>query len=192
MEPKHKRTDRGVANKSLAKITFFYTKSVMKSGIVSALALSLILFTACSTPNRLVYSSGFSFANYDFVVVGKPDGDNTSTSLYGMDVEFANLMSRYNFKVIGDKEINEMPLEQRKRALFARIAMSAVGNRILLSVSFDDAVSGKTGSSITAFAKGEIFDTKKRDKAFESAAATIIRALEADKGLRIMDDSDEN
>jgi len=146
------------------------------------------MIPACATPNRLVYSSGFSFANYDFVVIGKPDGTSTSTTLYGMDVEFANLMSRYNFKVIGEKQLIDMPLEQQKRTLFARISMAAAQKRIVFSVSFDDSVTGKTGSSITTYTKGDIFDTKYRDRAFESASVTIIRALQSDKGLIVVDD----
>jgi hypothetical protein len=152
------------------------------------LAIIAVMIPACATPNRLVYSSGFSFANYDFVVIGKPDGNATSTTLYGMDVEFANLLSRYNFKVIGDKQLIDMPLEQRKRTLFARVSMAAAQKRIVFSVSFDDSVTGKTGSSITTYTKGDIFETKYRDRAFESASVTIIRALQADKGLIVMDD----
>ena len=147
-----------------------------------------LLFVACSTPNRLVYSSGFSFANYDYLIVSKPDGREMSTSLYGMDVEFANLMSRYNYRILGDKEFEQMLSEQKKRTLIARISMSAASDRITLTVSFDDAVTGKTGSSITTFTKGDIFKTKYRDRVFESASATIIKALETDKGIVITDD----
>lgn len=150
--------------------------------------LIALMATACSTPNRLVYSSGFSFANYDYIVIAKPDANGTSTSLYGMDVEFANLMSRYNFKVIGDKEIVDMSPDQKKRALFARISMAAAQKRITLTVSFDDVVTGRTGSSITTYTKGDIFKTKYRDEVFESASVTIISALERDKGLVIRED----
>jgi hypothetical protein len=104
-----------------------------------------------------------------------------------MDVEFSNLMSRYNFKVVGNKEFAEMPNDQKKRTLFARVSMSAADKRIMLSVSFDDAVTGKTGSSITTYTKGNIFQTKYRDAAFESASVTIIQALQVDKGLIIND-----
>ena len=147
-----------------------------------------LLFAACSTPNRLVYSSGFSFANYDYLVVSKPDGRDTSTSLYGMDVDFANLMTRYNFRVLGDREFEQMTTEQKKRTLIARISMSSASSRIMLTVSFDDAVTGKTGSSITTFTKGDIFKTKYSDQVFESASVTIIQALQADKGIVIKDD----
>jgi len=158
---------------------------ITKKILLLVTALSFIC--SCSTPNRLVYSSGFSFANYDYIVIGKPDANNTNTTLYGMDIEFSNLMSRYNFRVVGDKEFADMPMDQRKRTLFARIAMSAAEKRIMLSVSFDDAVTGRTGSSITTYTKGDIFKTKYRDAAFESASVTIIQALQADKGLIIKD-----
>src|ERR1700681_952665 len=109
----------------------------MRTFLIS-LALALTM-TACATTNMLVYSSGFSFANYDYVVIAKPDGRDTSTSLYGMDVEFANLMSRYNMKVIGNKEVDKLGPEVQKRTLDARMSMSASNKRIQFSVSFDDA-----------------------------------------------------
>lgn len=149
-----------------------------------AIALALTI-TACATPSLLVYSSGFSFANYDYVVIGKPDGRDTNTSLYGMDVEFANLLSRYNMKVIGNKEYEKLPAEVQARTLDARMSVSASNKRIVLAVSFDEAVTGRTGSSITTYTKGNVFDADDRTKAFESASETLIKALEKDKGLRI-------
>jgi hypothetical protein len=144
-----------------------------------------LVFTGCKTPSMMVYSSGFSFVNYDYVVVGKSEGKESSTALYGMDVEFANLMSRYNMKVIGNKEYLTLPLDVQKRTMEARISLSASDSRVLLAVSFDDAVTGRTGCSITSYTKGNIFDTKVRTSAFEEASATIIKALEKDRGLTI-------
>ncbi len=151
--------------------------------ITLAFALTI---TACETQkNMLVYSSGFSFANYDYVVVDKPDGRDTSTSLYGMDVEFANLLSRFDMKVIGSNEYGKLPPEVQKRTLVARMSVSASNRRILLSVSFDDAVTGRTGSSMTTYGMGNIFDANARMRAFSSASNTIILALQRDKGLHI-------
>jgi len=159
----------------------------MGSRIVFALTLALALGSgACRThPSRLVYSSGFSFANYDFLVVGRPDGESTNTMLYGMDIEFGNLMSRYNMKVIGDKEYEKLPLAQQKRTLFVRMSLAITGNNILMAVSFDDAVSGRTGSTITSHSKGNIFDPRHRTKAFEVLARTITRALVSEKHLTV-------
>jgi len=146
------------------------------------------VLTGCATPNRIVYSSGFSFANYDYVVIAKPDSRDSVTALYGMDVEFANLISRYNMKVVGDKELGMLSPDFQKRALFARISITASKNRILLSVSFDDAITGRTGASITTLKRGNIFDVDDRTKVFEAASETIIRALQQDKGLKIRDE----
>jgi hypothetical protein len=148
-------------------------------------AVLVIALSSCATPSTLVYSSGFSFGNYDYVVVSKPDGDHSSTALYGMDVEFANLMSRYDMKVIGDKELATMPPAEQRRALFARMSLSASNKRILLSVSFDDVVTGKTESSITTYTKGNLFDVDARTKAFQNASDLIVEAMQKDRGLQI-------
>ncbi len=147
-----------------------------------------VVLTACATPNRMVYSSGFSFGNYDYVVISKPDSEKTSTTLYGMDVEFANLLSKYNMHVIGDKELTMLSPETQKRTLITRLSVTASSNRIVLSVSFDDAITGKTVSSITAAEKGDIFDDDDRGIALESVSKTLIKALKKDKDLQITDD----
>ncbi len=135
----------------------------------------------------MVYSSGFSFANYDYIIISKPDGENTATALYGLDVEFGNLMSRYNMKVIGDKEFLTIDEAAQKRTLFARLSLVANGAQSLVTVSFDDAVTGKTGASITSQKKGDIFNNKERSKVMESLYETLVTALERDKGLTISD-----
>ena len=104
-----------------------------------------------------------------------------------MDVEFSNLMSRYNMKVIGNKEYEKLSPEMQKRTLDARMSVTASPKRILFAVSFDDAVTGRTGASITAFTKGNVFNVDDRTKAFEGVSETIMKALQQDKGLRITD-----
>jgi hypothetical protein len=144
--------------------------------------ITLLTLVGCSTPNRMVYSSGFSFANYDYAFVSKMDG-STSTALYGTDIEFANLLSRYNIKIVGDKEFAALPREEQLRTMYARVSISAAGKLITLSVSFDDAVTGKTGANFTTFGKGKIFDGKAREQVFEKVSEMITKAIEEDKKL---------
>lgn len=157
----------------------------MKSSIVFPCAV--FLFVACTPPYRMVYSSGFSFARYDFLVVSKPD-EKSSTPLYGLDIEFANMMTRYNMKVIGDKEYSSLTQEQKQQTLIARMSVIASSKKEnLISISFDDSVSGKTVASITAKAKGDMFDASDRTKAFESVSNALLQALQRDKGLTVSD-----
>ena len=156
---------------------------------ISSVLAMLVVLAACGSvpPPRLVYSSGFSFANYDYLVIRKPGGSDTSTSLYGMDIEFANLMSRYNMNVIGDKEYDTLSSDNKKRTLYARMSLIANGKFSLASVSFDDAVTGRTGSSISAHAKGNIFNNEDRTLVLEALSKTIVNALQQDKGIKVID-----
>ncbi len=157
--------------------------------IAGWMAATLILVMAsCSSPSQLVYSSGFSFANFDYVVVAKPDSGATTTSLYGMDVEFANSMTRNNMKVIGDKECEALPPERKARALHARIAITASRRFIILTIAFDEVVTGKTVASVTSKTKGDLLDPDERAQAFEWAAERLVLALENDRGTRVVDD----
>lgn len=154
----------------------------MKRLFLSAVMLAL---WACSTDSELVYSSGFSFSRYDYVIVGKPDGQTTSASLYGMDVELANLLTKYNMKVIGNKEYDRLTTDDKGKTLFARMSLTASKRKMNVTVSFDDMVTGRTGASVTTYAKGDIFDNDSRTEAFSDAAKAIINAFQHDKDLRV-------
>lgn len=157
----------------------------------ACLAALLLVLCGCGATYRLVYSSGFTFASYDYLVVAKPE-PLSSTSLYGMDVEFSNLMARYNMKVVGDREFADLPSDQKKRTLLARMSLIASSRKVnLLSVSFDDMVTGKVVASVTTKAKGDMFDTSDRTKAFEALSKAITQSLERDKGLSVSDHPQE-
>lgn len=149
------------------------------------LVVITLLMAACAQ-QRTVYGNGFSFANYDYVVVAKP-GDERPTSLYGMDVEFANLVSRYNMRVIGSREYSQLQLAQQQRTLFARMALSASDKNVVVSISFDDALTDRTMASFTANKRGDIYDNDDRGKVFEQVSKPIIKALESEKGLTVRD-----
>ena len=155
------------------------------------LVLTVLFIVGCShNPSRKVYSSGFSFANYDYVVISKPDGQG-STTLYGMDVEFANLLSRYNIKVVGDKEFELLSVGNKKRCLIARMSLISSSNSSnsnnLLSVSFDDAVSGRTAANFISKADGDMFDAHDRTVAFENVSKDIVKSISKEKGLTVQD-----
>lgn len=147
--------------------------------------MGVILSGCGSDPTRTVYASGFSFANYDYVIVAKPDADGTSTSLYGMDVELANLLTRYNMKVVGRKQFAQFPESKKTRTLFARMALSASDEHVLLTISFDDASTGRVVSSFTGGADGELYDGEARGEALENVLDPLTEALKHDKHLTI-------
>jgi len=155
-----------------------------------AVFAAVLVLAACAAPSMLVYSSGFTFSNYEYVVIAKPDGRGTSSSLYGTDVELANLLTRYNMKVVGDREYQNLSFADKAKTLFARMSLEANGKRLVLSVSFDDAATDKTGASITSYKKGNIYELDDRQEVFEEASKKIVAALQNDKGLSVKHDAD--
>ena len=153
------------------------------------ISAALLAVSACHTDadSLLVYSSGFSFSRYEYVIVAKPDGQTTGAALYGMDVELANLLTRYNMKVLGSREYEALSTDDKGKTLFARMSLSAGKEQLVVTVSFDDMVTGRTGASVTTYAKGDIFDTDSRNEAFGDAAKSLINALQHDKDLKISD-----
>jgi hypothetical protein len=158
--------------------------------IVRWLALILLIVVAgCSSPTRFVSASDFSFANYDYVVVAKPLPDAAATSIYGMDVDLANLLTWHNMKVIGDVECEALSADRKARALHARIAVTASRRVILVTISFDDVVTGQAKASVTSRTRGSIARADHRADAFGTAADRLIWAIQTDRGTRVVDDT---
>ncbi len=140
---------------------------------------------SCTPPQAMVYSAGFSFSKYDFLVFGKPV-DGQTTALYGMDVEIANMMARYNMTIVGDKEFAGMKPEEKTKTLFVRFAISTFDKKQnLITISFDDAVSGKTVANLTSQAEGNLFKPSDRTKALELVSKPLSEALTNEKGLKV-------
>jgi hypothetical protein len=148
----------------------------------------LLASVSCTPPTALVYSAGFSFSRYDFLVFGKSLPGQT-TALYGMDLEIANMMARYNMKIVGDKEYEKLSPDDKTRTLIVRGGISTYNNKSnLITISFDDAVSGKTVANLTAQAKGDLYNPKYRTKALELVSKPLAEALSREKGLKIINE----
>jgi len=144
--------------------------------------LAVCLLAACSSTQRLTYSSGFSFANYDNVVFAR---SATGGDLFGLDVEFGNLLAQFGMRVVGDKEFETLEPEARARTLFARVAFSASSDRQLLSITFDDSTTGKTVATVTQEAEGDMLDPDDRAETLDAISQVILEALQRDKGLLV-------
>ena len=149
-------------------------------------ALTLVLASVgCTPPTSMVYSAGFSFSKYDFLVFSKPSGGQT-TALYGMDVEVANLMARYNMKIVGDREFTTLSQADKDKTLIVRFAISTFNkSENLITISFDDAISGKTVANLTTQAKGNLFKPADRTNALEIVSKPLTEALSNEKGLQV-------
>ena len=157
-----------------------------RSRLLPFVAIPLLFASmSCTPPTAMVYSAGFSFSKYDFLVFGKPEGGQT-TALFGLDVEVANLMARYNMTIIGDKEFLGMKSEDKAKTLFVRFALSTFNKKEnLITISFDDAISGKTVANLTSQAKGNLFKPSDRTAALEVVSKPLSEALTNEKGLQV-------
>ncbi len=151
--------------------------------------LLLIVFVgvlaACAAPQRLVVSNGFSFADYEYLVIAKPESAAAQNSLYGMDLEFANLLATYSLKIVGDKEAAAMSSADQHKTLVTRLGVSSTDKLILMSASFDDVLTGRTLATISAREKGELADDGDRKDAFDALTEKLTAALAKDKGLAV-------
>ncbi len=137
--------------------------------------------------SQFVYSSGFSFSNYQYVIVEKPGGHTTSTDTYGLDVELADVLTRHNMKVIDDGGYELLSQGEKNKTLLARMGVAATNDKLVITVSFDDMLTGHAGATVTTYADGNLFKSKERKQALDDAAKEIVKAFQHDKGPKTSD-----
>lgn len=139
--------------------------------------------SACHT-ERMIYANDFSFANYQYLVIDKPQGQG-SPFLYSLDLDVGNVLSKYGLRVLGDKEAADLTDEQKRKTLIVRGAMDAQKDeRMALSVSFDDYVTDRSLANMTATSKGNVYDADDRSKAYQRLQEALRQSIEQEKGLR--------
>ncbi|MEX1670078.1 hypothetical protein AB4876_14245 [Zhongshania guokunii] len=151
----------------------------MKS--ILPLIFSALFLFACASNETVVYSNGFSFGNYDYVVIER----DTNSAIYGMDLEFGNMIGAYNMAVVGSKEIENLPYTAKKRTLGVQLSVSGSDERIMLGISFQDFITGRTVATIGSTEKGDLFDRDDRKDIFELVSNTVVAAIKRDKQLNV-------
>jgi hypothetical protein len=156
--------------------------------MLSGLLLMLGALAGCSAETRLASAGGFSFADYGSVVIAKPDAHSTHASHYGLEVELANRLARYGLDALGEKSFADLSPEAQRRVLFLRMHVTGSDGKIIISASFDEAVTGRTVCSLTASDEGDVLDVADQREVFQSLSDEVIEKLARDKGLEVTDD----
>lgn len=136
-----------------------------------------VLLLACAGNETVVYSNGFSFANYKYVVIDRDD----NSAAHGLDIRFGNAISDYHLAVVGSKEYDNLPYAQKKQVLGARVSVSGDSDRIVMGVAFQDYLSGRTVASMGTTEKGDLFDKGDREDVFLIVFRSIAIAINSDR-----------
>ena len=147
---------------------------------IASLVLVTLLLGGCASQDTVVYSDGFSFANYDYIIVKQ----GNHSGVYGMDLQLANLVGRHNMHVLGDKEYENLPYDGKKRTLGAQLSVEGDEDRILLGLSLQDFLSGRTVATVGIAEKADLFDKADRDSAFQDLAEAVVGAIQRDRQLQ--------
>lgn len=148
---------------------------------VTAAVFTVLLLAGCASQDTVVYGSGFSFANYDYIVMER----DSNSAIYGLDLKLGNRLSGYNMKLLGDKEYEALGPEQKQRTLGAQLSISGGDDRILLGLSLQNLTTGRTVATIGTTEKGDLFDKDDREDAFDELTKAVTGAIERDKKLLV-------
>ncbi|GAB3375969.1 hypothetical protein NCG89_03990 [Spongiibacter taiwanensis] len=146
----------------------------MKKGMALLLSLWLV---GCANQENLVYSPGFSFADYQFIVLEK----GKSSGVFGFDLQLANTFTENQFQVLGDKEVANLPYEDKKQTLGALLTVDGDDDSILLGISLQNFISGRTVATIGLAEDGKLTKKKERDRAYQQLAEALSEAIRKDR-----------
>jgi hypothetical protein len=158
--------------------------------ILSILALALCI-SACSTPTRYVASRGFTFDRYDYIVSGPGGGGwenkygGRSQTMFGLDIDINNYLASYNFNIVGYKEYESLTPQQQARTLDFGVSVASSIEQSVLTVSFNDAVTGRTMASFTQTADGDITDIHTREEILGKVMEKMTEIFSDARGLDV-------
>lgn len=131
----------------------------------------------CTSQENIVYAPGFSFADYRYVVLEK----GAASGVYGLDLQMANTFTANRFHVVGDKEVENLPYEDKRRTLGARLTVDSDDDNILLGISLQDFITGRTVASVGLAEDGKLHKKKARDQAYAQLAEALTAAINRDR-----------
>lgn len=139
--------------------------------------LLILLLTACANQKSVEYSPEFSFANYSYVVLER----GKSSGVYGLDLKLIAAFANNQLPVVGDKEVSNLPYADQKRTLSVQLNVDGNDERVLLGLSLQNFLNGRTIATIGLAAKGDLFDKTDRNKAFAQLLEELTIAIRKDR-----------
>ena len=136
--------------------------------------LGFFAFISCSTDKTMI-AKGVNLNKYEYASIVK------GQTIHGTetDIEIApgiyDAIESTRLKMIGDHRVNELAEVQKEKLVLVKYAATSSQDESVLSVSFEDYMTGKTVASCRSSNKGAWTRQKDVDKAIRKLARRIMK-----------------
>ena len=136
--------------------------------------LSVFAFSSCSTDKTMI-AKGVNFNKYEYASLVQTR--NSFGTVNDIEIEHGiyDAIESTRLQMVGDRRINDLSPEQKEKLVLAKYSATSNENESVLSVSFEDYMTGKTVASCRASSKGAWTRQKDVDRAIKKLCDRIAK-----------------
>lgn len=134
--------------------------------------LGALIFSSCSTDKTMI-AKGVNLSKYEYASLTQ--GRNAFGTVTDIEIEpgVYDAIEATRLQMVGDRRIDDLTPEQKAKLVLAKYSATSTPNESVLTVSFEDFMTGKTVASCRA--SSHMAWTRQRDvnKAIRKLASRI-------------------
>ena len=136
--------------------------------------LSVMAFSSCSTDKTMI-AKGVNLNKYEYAsLVQTKNGFGTTTDIE-IEPGIYDAIESTRLQMIGDRRVQELTGDQKGKLVLAKYSAISNEKESVLSISFEDYMTGKTVASCRASSKGAWTRQKDVDRAIRKLSDRIAK-----------------
>ena len=136
--------------------------------------LSVMAFSSCSTDKTMI-AKGVNLNKYEYAsLVQTKNGFGTTTDIE-IEPGIYDAIESTRLSMVGDRRIEDLSSDQKAKLVLAKYSATSNQNESVLSISFEDYMTGKTVASCRASSKGAWTRQKDVDRAIRKLGDRIVK-----------------
>jgi hypothetical protein len=136
--------------------------------------LSVFALSSCSTDKTMI-AKGVDLNKYEYASIVKGQTIHGTETDIEIEPGIYEAIESTRLKMVGDRRVSELPDDQKEKLVLVKYAATSSTERSVLSVSFEDYMTGKTVASCRSSNRTAWTRQRDVDKAIRKLAGRIAR-----------------
>ena len=134
--------------------------------------LGALVLSSCSTDKTMI-AKGVDLNKYEYAsLVQAKNGYGTTTDIE-IEPGIYDAVESTRLQMVGEKRVKELPQEQKEKLVLVKYSATSTPEQSVLSISFEDYMTGKTVVSCRASNKGSLTRQNDVDRAIRKLGDRI-------------------
>lgn len=136
--------------------------------------LGALILSSCSTDKTMI-AKGVNLNKYEYASIVKGQTIHGTETDIEIEPGIYEAIESTRLKMVGDRRVSELPDDQKEKLVLVKYAATSSTERSVLSVSFEDYMTGKTVASCRSSNRTAWTRQRDVDKAIRKLAGRIAR-----------------